>query len=211
MFYKFMLGVAKWLIFPFLHLFNRLEIEGLENIPEKGPIVLASNHLSLWDPVYLFCCVQRKLNFMAKAELFDIPVVGWVIRHVNAFPVNRHAMDRTALRLAGQALAREEGLVIFPEGTRSQSGELLPFYDGAALFAHRSNALTIPVAIMNSPKTFPKGFRQRIKIRFGSPLDFNEFEGEKTSAEMLKKMTNTLWHQVHQLQSQEVLDENHIS
>jgi len=201
MFYSFMLKMADWLIFPFLKLFNHLDIKGLENIPQEGPVVLASNHLSLWDPVYLFCCVRRrKLNFMAKAELFKIPVIGWIISHVHAFPVQRNQIDRNALRKAAQVLANNEALVLFPEGTRSKTGELLPFRDGAVLFAQRSQAPIVPIAIVNSAKSFPKGFRQKIHIYFGKPITFSEFQGQKATGEMLKEMTRRLREEIIRLQ-----------
>lgn len=201
MFYRFMLKVADWLIFPFLRICNHLDIKGLENIPDQGPVVLASNHLSLWDPVYLFCCIRnRKLNFMAKAELFKIPVIGWVISHVNAFPVHRNQLDRNALRKAAQVLSQNEALVLFPEGTRSRTGELLPFYDGAVLFAQRSQALIVPIAILNSAKSFPKGFRQTIRIQIGKPLSFAECNGQKATTEILSTMTRQLREEILQMQ-----------
>jgi 1-acyl-sn-glycerol-3-phosphate acyltransferase len=201
MFYRFMLKVADWLIFPFLRICNHLDIKGLENIPDQGPVVLASNHLSLWDPVYLFCCIRnRKLNFMAKAELFKIPVIGWVISHVNAFPVHRNQLDRNALRKAAQVLSQNEALVLFPEGTRSRTGELLPFYDGAVLFAQRSQALIVPIAILNSAKSFPKGFRQTIRIQIGKPLSFAEYNGQKATTEILSTMTRQLREEILQMQ-----------
>lgn len=200
MFYRFMLGVAHRLVFPFLRLFNRVEITGIDYIPEQGAFVLAANHLSFWDPVYLFCCVPRKLHFMAKAELFQVPVVGWVIAHVHGFPVHRNTIDRNALRIAAEVLAQGEALVLFPEGTRSRNGELLPFYDGAVLFAQRSEAVVVPVAIINTPKSFPAGFRQKVLLRFGEPIDFSEYQGKKVNSTILHQMTGQLRCRIKQLQ-----------
>lgn len=202
MFYRFMVVVAHWIIFPFLRVFNRVRITGTENIPKQGALVLAANHLSLWDPIYLFCCVPRKLNFMAKAELFKIPVVGWVIAHVHGFPVHRNTIDRAALKKSAEVLEKGETLVLFPEGTRSRTGELLPFYDGAVLFAQRSSAIVVPAAILNSPKSFPAGFRQRIHIRFGQPIDFSEYQERKVNAAMLHEMTDKLRNRIKQLQEE---------
>lgn len=202
MFYRFMVVVAHWIIFPFLRVFNRVRITGTENIPKQGALVLAANHLSLWDPIYLFCCVPRKLNFMAKAELFKIPVVGWVIAHVHGFPVHRNTIDRTALKKSAEVLEKGEALVLFPEGTRSRTGELLPFYDGAVLFAQRSSAIVVPAAILNSPKSFPAGLRQTIHIRFGQPIDFSEYQERKVNAAMLHEMTDKLRNRIKQLQEE---------
>jgi 1-acyl-sn-glycerol-3-phosphate acyltransferase len=184
--------VAPWIVGPLLKLFNRVEVTGLERIPTQGPAVIVANHISLWDPIYLYCLVRRRTWFMAKSELFDIPVLGFLLRLINVFPVKRNSLDRQALKKAAQVLGQGDALVIFPEGSRSRTGELQPFKQGAALFAHRSGAAVVPVLFENTTKTFPKAIGQRIRIVCGEPLDFAEFQGRKSDAALLKDMTEKL-------------------
>lgn len=203
MFYRFMRIVANVCIRPFLKLTNKVVVEGMENIPQEGPLVIASNHLSMWDPIYIYCFVQRKMNFMAKAELFRIPVIGWIVRHMDGFPVNRQRLDRQALKSAADVLSREEALLIFPEGTRSKDGRLLPFFDGASLFAYRSKAWVLPVAVINTPQTFPKGFRKKVVIRFGVAYQATQTETSGGHSEALKEMTQELRGKIETLQAGE--------
>lgn len=203
MFYGFLYYfIGPWVVFPFLRLFNRVKIRHLEQLPMKGPVMLIVNHLSLWDPVYLFCLIRRKLNFMGKSELFDIPVLGWILRHVYVFPVKRNTIDRNALKTAAEALEREEVLVIFPEGTRSRDGRLLPLKEGAALFAYRSDCIVIPVAMSNTPKTFPKGFRQSVTVSFGAPIDLTPYKAMKNRGEALREITAEFTRSLERLQKE---------
>lgn len=201
MFYRFMRIIANICIGPFLKLTNKVVVEGQEHIPPMGPLVIASNHLSMWDPIYIYCYVQRKMNFMAKAELFNIPVIGWIVRHMNGFPVNRHRLDRQAIKSAAEVMSRKEALLIFPEGTRSKDGQLLPFYDGASLFALRSQAWILPVALVNTPRTFPKGLREKIIIRFGEAYQAPKLESQGSTSEVLKEMTRDLKEKIMRLQA----------
>ncbi len=191
MLYQFVYHVvAPWIVGPFLKLFNRVEVKGLDCIPAQGPAVIIGNHISLWDPIYLYCLIRRRSYFMAKAELFDIPVIGFLLRRINVFPVKRNSLDRQALKKAAQVLEQGHLLVIFPEGSRSKTGELQPFKQGAALFAHRAGAAVVPVLFENTTKTFPRAIGQKIRIICGDPLDLTEFQGRKSDAALLDDMTD---------------------
>lgn len=190
------------IVYPMLRLMNRVRINHLDRLPMEGPVMLIANHLSLWDPIYLFCMIHRRLNFMGKSELFEIPALSWILRHVHVFPVKRNALDRQALKTAAETLERGEALVIFPEGTRSKDGRLLPLKDGAALFAYRSDCTVIPLAISNTQKTFPKGFRQRIIFNFGEPIDMAPYKTMGKRGEALTEITKEFTKRLEQLQKE---------
>jgi 1-acyl-sn-glycerol-3-phosphate acyltransferase len=200
MFYRFMYHFfAPWIIMPYVKLFNRLRVSGFENIPASGPAVIIANHMSLWDPVLMFCLIKRRVYFMAKEELFSIPFIGYVLRRCFAFPVKRTAIDRSALKKASQVLNEGHVLVIFPEGHRSKNGDLQPFKEGAALFAHRADAPVIPVLFENTFKIFPKAIWKTTKAICGAPLDLSEFQGKKTDSALLSEMTDRFTASIRQM------------
>lgn len=176
----------------YLKLFNNWEVEGRGNLPVKGPVVLASNHISLWDPVVIGCSIKREIHFMAKEELFRIPVFGRFIRSLNAFPVKRGRVDRNALRLAARYLEESRVLGLFPEGTRSKSSDLLPFQQGAALFALRSGAPIVPIGVTGTRSVFPFSLRGRIRVKLGKPLVYSELYSQKIGEAELTMVTREI-------------------
>ncbi|HPZ43017.1 MAG TPA: lysophospholipid acyltransferase family protein [Bacillota bacterium] len=157
--------ILKFLVRIFLALVRRWEIEGTENIPASGSVVLIANHTSYWDPVVIYCAFKRRVYFMAKAELFKIPVVGHVIALSGAFPVHRDKTDRIAIRTALRLLKEGQVVGIFPEGTRSHSGEMLKPHLGAAMLALKSGAPILPVALSGT-----RGVWGKVKVRVGKPI-----------------------------------------
>ena len=116
-----------------------MKIEGRENVPKDRNCILMGNHQCLLDPVTLALCVpDREIHFMGKKELFENKALGWVFRQVHGFPVDRGNMDMGAIRTAMGVLKAGETLGIFPEGTRSKSGHMLPLLGGASLLALKS-------------------------------------------------------------------------
>jgi 1-acyl-sn-glycerol-3-phosphate acyltransferase len=144
----------------------RLKVIGLENIPATGATILCSNHTSNLDPPLLGTPVSRKVRFMAKAELFKVPVLGPIIAAVGAFPIKRGGVSKESLRLAASILEDGGVLGIFPEGTRkgSEVGKR-----GAASLAMRTGAQVVPVAIIGKYIPF-----RRMQIIYGKPLDLSE-------------------------------------
>ncbi|MCL1849210.1 MAG: 1-acyl-sn-glycerol-3-phosphate acyltransferase [Clostridiales bacterium] len=192
MLYQFVYHIfAPFMVLPFFRLFNRLEVSGVEHIPPSGPAVVIANHISSWDPALLYGLIRRKSYFMAKQELFDRPILGFILKRICAFPVKRETVDRTALRKAAQVLEEGHLLVIFPEGHRSETGEMQAFKQGAALFAHRSKAAVIPVLLENTRNAFPKSIGQKVKVVFGQSLDLTAFYGAKADSALLGEMTDT--------------------
>ena len=167
------------LIYRFGHdlaaLFSRtclkFHLEGLERIPRKGPLIVACNHISFWDPPLVGSNIPRLLLFMAKQELFQNRLLGALISSYNSIPVQRGAQARSALRGAEVALARGWAVLIFPEGTRSKIGRLLPPKPGVARLAAVARAPVLPAYISGSDQIRRSMLRQvTVRIRFGSMM-----------------------------------------
>lgn len=156
----------------------RCRVTGLENVPGTGPVIIASNHQSYADPPLLSRITRRPLSYIAKEELFRIPLMGRFIVWVNAFPVRRGTADLRALRAGLQVLAAGRCLVIFPEGMRSPDGRLLQPELGVALIALKSRAPVLPVALDGSNRVLPRKppilRPARFSIRVGAPIAFDE-------------------------------------
>lgn len=110
--------ICRSLVRFYFAVFCRWKVEGAEYLPEQGPVVVAANHFSYWDPIVLACALDRKVHFMAKSNLFTYPVLGFLIKNLGAFPVNRQKKaDRASLKKALQILDEGNVVGIFPEGT----------------------------------------------------------------------------------------------
>ncbi|MGE5620103.1 MAG: lysophospholipid acyltransferase family protein [Sphingomonadaceae bacterium] len=166
-------SIASMAVRFLLVLLTRSRVEGLENLPRGGPFLLVANHLNLIDPPVLGALLPRKITFMAKDELFRVPLLGWVVRWYGAFAVRRGQPDREALRRAIAVLNRGGVLGVFPEGTRSKTGRLNRGQPGAALVALLANATIVPVALVGtdlvkSPLSLLN--RPQITVRVGKPF-----------------------------------------
>ncbi len=161
-------------------LLGGITVRGGENIPERGPILLAVNHRGYMDPPYLAMVTKRQLHLMAKQPLFMIPVFGPYIRAMGAFPVKRGAADRGAIRQAIDELKAGHVLGIFPEGTRAEPGTLLPAERGFALIAKQTGIPIVPIALEGTDRVHPKHakrlHRAPVTATVGRPV---------TAAEML--------------------------
>ncbi|MDQ0285683.1 1-acyl-sn-glycerol-3-phosphate acyltransferase [Desulfofundulus luciae] len=164
MFYRFARAVCR-VILAFI---RRWEVVGTHHLPRSGGVLVVSNHVSYWDPVVVGCALDRQVHFIAKAELFRIPLLGPVIRALGAFPVRRGGGDRQAIRRALELLKQGRVVGIFPEGTRSKSGELLEPHLGAAMLALRAKVPVLPVAVLNTRGVFGK-----VRVHIGKPLVFS--------------------------------------
>ena len=196
MFYSFLTVVLYMLAKVLL----RLERSGTENIPQNGPVVIASNHLSLLDPPIIGVAATRKIHFMAKQELF-VPVLGSIYRTLGAFPVRRGAADRNAIKYGIDLLLAQKVLAIFPEGTRSKNGQIGKAEPGALMMAGKARAVIVPTAVSGTNLSSSGRIWPKVKVKFGKPIYF--LEDEPVNKEVIVRMTDELMNEI-----QTLLDEN---
>ena len=173
----------------YFRLLFRYRVEGLEHVPRTGGVLLVANHASYHDPPLVGCALPRPVHFMAKAELFRIPVLRSVLPKVGAFPVQRGGFDRGAVRRAIELLKAGEAVCLFPEGTRSRDGRLLPFQRGAGLIAVQAGVPVVPIGLIGTFKPWAgrRILPRRMVVRIGAPLVLKE--GEAAGREASERMT----------------------
>jgi len=152
-------SVSYLFAFPIFRILFRGKIIGISNLPKTGGVVVVSNHGSHLDPPILGHALRRPVAFMAKAELFKIPILASVISACGAYPVSRGAGDREAIRTASNRLTKGWATGVFLDGTRQENGRVNAPKAGAALLSARTGCPILPVAIVNSHRAFPKGSR----------------------------------------------------
>ena len=185
---------VRWLLLGLFRALVGLQVEGIERVPRSGPLLVVCNHLHNADPVLISVGFPRPLHFMAKKELFRVPIIGPLIRRVGAFPVDRGKPDRAAIRRAEATLRAGIAVGMFPEGTRSRTGGLARPYPGAGLLALRSDVRIVPVVIRGSERLplngakgrRPSGHKRRgVLIKIGEPFTIDREEaGVKITAEV---------------------------
>ncbi|MGB8699520.1 MAG: lysophospholipid acyltransferase family protein [Thermosynechococcaceae cyanobacterium] len=166
----------KWsVVSPVLHAYFQGRIYGAEHVPHKGPLVVVSNHASDFDPPIVSSCVRRPVAYMAKQELFEVPVLATLIRWYGAYPVNRGAADRSAIRAALAALEQGWATGVFLQGTRTPDGRVTDPKLGAALIAQKAQAPLLPICMWGTEKILSKGqFLPKITpvtVRIGTLID----------------------------------------
>ena len=185
---------AKSTVYSILKPIYRFEVIGAEKFPKEGGILLCSNHIDALDPPVVGINTPRPVNFMAKEELFKIPILKSLLPGVNAFPVKRGLSDRDALRKALKLLKDGEVVGLFPEGTRSKDGTLGKGFSGAGFFALRGEANVVPCAIIGPYKPFRK-----LQIVFGEMIDIAPYRERKASAD---EVTEVIMEHIGQLLEQ---------
>ncbi|WP_239330660.1 1-acyl-sn-glycerol-3-phosphate acyltransferase [Frankia sp. CiP3] len=209
--------VVKAFLTPFLRLFWRPWVEGLENIPERGPAILAGNHLSFADHFFLPLVVPRRVTFLAKSDYFTAPgIKGWLKRvffsGAGQLPIDRSggAASDAALRTGVRVLQHGKLLGIYPEGTRSPDGRLYRGKIGVARMALESKVPVIPIAMIGTFEVQPQGKVipriRRVGIRIGRPLDFSRYEGTADDRFVLRSMTDQIMYELMVLSGQEYVD-----
>lgn len=166
-------------------LFFRIKIYGKENIPTKGGFILASNHISFYDPPLVGSWIGRQVYFLAKQELFRNKIFGGIISRTNALPLRRGAIDRGVIEKAVDVISNNFGMTIFPEGTRSLSDDFLPPKAGVGMLAIQAKCPVIPVYIHGSNKLKDCFWgKERMSITYGESIPaeyFEKFATEKDS------------------------------
>lgn len=214
MFYWFMKNIV---VGPLLLGVFRPWVVGLENIPKEGGVILASNHLSFIDSVFVPLVVPRRVAFLAKSEYFTgTGLKGWATRQfltaAGQLPIDRSggkasgdSLD-TGLRVLGAG----DVLGIYPEGTRSPDAKLYRGRTGVARMVLEAGVPIVPVAMIDTEKAMPTGTRipsvRRIGIIIGEPLDFSRFEGMESDRFVLRSVTDELMYELRRLSAQEYVD-----
>jgi 1-acyl-sn-glycerol-3-phosphate acyltransferase len=175
--------LVRWLAWRAFRLGFRARAVGLEHVPPRGALLLASNHVSVLDPPAVGASLVRPIHFLAKAELFKVPGLGWLIRRLNSHPVERDGADAGALRLAAGLLKAGQGLLVFPEGTRGDGLTLARGRAGVGMLAAMSGVPVVPVYVSGTAQALPKGAAwprpARVRIAFGPALRFERERGKE--------------------------------
>ena len=214
-FYKFLKNVA---IGPAIDLSFNPWVQGLENIPEEGAAILASNHLSFSDSIFLPIKVPRKITFLAKSEYFTGKGIrgkatAAFFKGAGQVPVERNGGNASKAAIeTGVRILREGNLLgIYPEGTRSPDGRLYRGKTGVARMALEARVPVIPIAMMNTDKVQPIGktrpnFNVNVGIKIGKPLDFSRYYGMEEDRFVLRSLTDQIMYEIMVLSGQEYVD-----
>ena len=175
--------LAVWSFDAFFRTRGGIRATGVENIPSKGGVLICPIHLSNIDPPALACTMRhRRLLALAKEELWDNKIFGWIIGQIGAFPIKRGEADREAIKYAADLLTFGHTLLVFPEGTRGEGKELQPMQAGPAMLAKKTGVPVVPVGIIGTRK----GDTGQVKVNYGPAFTFEEMPGandrEKRSA-----------------------------
>jgi 1-acyl-sn-glycerol-3-phosphate acyltransferase len=206
------------LVGPLVKVVFRPWTEGEENIPERGGVIFASNHLSFIDSVFLPVTTPRRMTFPAKSDYFTgTGVKGWAMRTfftgIGQIPMDRSGGEASmkALRSSLKVLQRGEFLGIYPEGTRSPDGRLYKGKTGVARMALEARVPVIPVGLIGTDKAQPTGQMipnvTQVGLRFGRPLDFSRYEGMEGDRYVLRSITDEIMYEIMKLTGQEYVDE----
>jgi 1-acyl-sn-glycerol-3-phosphate acyltransferase len=191
--------VSKLFVFPIYKFVFKGHLIGRENIPKKDSFIMVANHGSLLDPPLLGHALGRNISFMAKAELFKIPFLGFVIQACGAYPVKRGIADKNTIKTACTKLSNNHCIGIFIDGTRQENGRVNKPKQGAALLAFKNQKLLLPVAIVNSHRLIRFKFCiplfSRIVIKVGNPIQ----PPQSSSREDLNSVTKHLQNDINNL------------
>lgn len=197
-FYRFI----RFLIRFFGVIFYRYTIYGKENFPQSGGAILAANHQSYFDPPYVGSSITRQVNYMAKKELFGNPLSKIIFDNLGVFPVNRNEADLRAIKTALKLLSEGKVVGMFPEGTRSKTGEINEGEMGVALLSARAQVPVVPASISGKVKFFGKyeyiPFLSKIQVNIGKPI-YPQPEDKKAPKARLKEFTQEIMDRIKEL------------
>lgn len=169
---------------------------GRQNVPRRGPVIIAPNHVSHLDPPAVALTCPRRLRFMAKEELFHNPFFGCILRACRAFPVRRGAGDTEAIRWTLASLERGEAVLMFPEGTRGDTRQLGFVNRGIVMIAKRSGAKIVPVALVGTHTKMPKGSRWKrgfVRVVFGEPFTYEDIAAKTANDKEAREALVAEW------------------
>jgi len=205
--------VVKGALTPVLGVCFRIKVEGRENVPKRGPVILASNHRSFLDSIFIPLVLRRRVTFVAKAEYFDDPKTAWFFRGVGQIPICREggSASERALASAADVLAAGGVFGIYPEGTRTRDGFLHRGHTGVARLSLRTGTPIVPVGLIGTDevqpvdKRMPRLFR-RVTLRFGAPLDASRYADADVEHLALRELTDEVMYEIGQLSGYEYVD-----
>jgi 1-acyl-sn-glycerol-3-phosphate acyltransferase len=199
---------------PLLRLVYRPKARGLENIPAEGPVILAANHVSFVDSLFIPLMVKRRVVFLGKADYFTSAKTRWFFKSVNMIPVKREGgtAGEAAIQAGVRELKRGQVVGIYPEGTRSPDGRLYRGKTGVARMAVLAECPVIPVAVhgtrdIQPPEKRVPGVRGRVEVVYGPPLRFDRFRGKDRDRFVLRSVTDEIMYEIMMLSGQEYVDE----
>jgi len=215
--------VRYWLIkyllaVPLLHLFFRIEVHGRENLPRRGAAIIASNHLSTIDSVFVPLVIPRHVTYLAKSQFTSGKGLGAWFRRELMGMLGQLAIDRSGGSASAAGIAAGAGVLrkgellgIYPEGTRSPDGRLYRGRTGVARILVECPAPVVPVAVFGTPEVMPKGAKfprlgRRVIIVFGRPIDFERYAGIAEDRFVLRAITDEIVHEISKLSGQEYVD-----
>ncbi len=210
-------ALLKAILLPLLSLIFRPKVEGLSHVPTNGPAIIASNHLSFSDSIFMPLVIPRRVTFLAKSEYFTGKGIkgratAATFRALGQVPVDRSGgrSSEAALETGLRILREGKLLGIYPEGTRSPDGRLYRGRTGIARMALESGVPVIPVAMIDTEKIQPPGKKvpkiMQVGIRFGEPLDFSRYEGMSGDRFILRSVTDEIMYALMDLGGQEYVD-----
>ncbi|HCJ54579.1 MULTISPECIES: lysophospholipid acyltransferase family protein [Glutamicibacter] len=209
--------LKRFAVRPLIRIFFRVKIQGIDNVPESGAAILASNHLSVSDSVFLPAALDRPVIFLAKDEYFNGTglkgrITAWFFRNINQLPMDRSGGKKSAASLASAKRALDEGklLGIYPEGTRSPDGRLYRAKLGVAKLALESGAPVIPIAMINTDKVQPINQSiprpGKIGIKIGKPLAFEHLAGKHDDPAAMRACADEIRKAINVLSGQSYVD-----
>jgi len=205
--------VVKGALTPVLGVCFRVKVEGRENVPKRGPVILASNHRSFLDSIFIPLVLLRRVTFVAKAEYFDDPKTAWFFRGVGQIPIRREGGSASERALASAAEVLADGGVfgIYPEGTRTRDGFLHRGHTGVARLSLRTGTPIVPVGLIGTDEVQPVDRRmprlfRRVTVRFGEPLDLSRYADTDAEHLALRELTDEVMYEIGQLSGYEYVD-----
>lgn len=202
--------LLKLVLTPILRFFYRVRVEGLEHVPPSGPVILASNHLSFCDSIFLPLVLRRRVTFVAKAEYFEDPKTAWFFRAVGQIPIKREggSASKRALESARGVLDAGGVFGIYPEGTRSPSGKLHKGHTGVARLALQCRVPVLAVAMVGTREAQPIGHAMPrlfmpIAIRISAPMTFDRYYERAADPLTLRQITDEIMFELRRLSAQE--------
>jgi len=181
------------------------DVYGVENVPKEGALI-AANHISYVDPPVVAAALPRRTYFVAKRELFEIPLFGWFIRKNYAFPVERSSADRTAMRHAVRLLQAGELVTMFPGGERSPDGSVQEGLPGVAFIAQLAGVGIIPCALKGTEQVLPRRawylHRGKVAVRFGEPIYVGSPEPGTGRKATVLSATETVMHRIAEMRDE---------